>query len=71
MSENLNQHVNPDDKLNAGLQILSFCIPLAGGIMYFVYQKESPNKAKTACHAALWGIGAGVVMQIIGTLAGA
>ncbi len=31
----LNQQSNPDDKLSTGLQVLSFCIPIAGAIIYF------------------------------------
>lgn len=71
MSEQLNPKENPNDKLGTGLQVLSFCIPLAGAIIYFSNKNESPNKAKMACHAALWGIGLGIVFQIIATVAGA
>lgn len=62
---------NPDDKLSTGLAILSFCIPIAGAIIYFSNKDKMPNKAKSACHAALWGFGIGVVLNIIGRLAGA
>ena len=71
MSEQLNQKKNSNDKLSTGLQILSFCIPLAGAIIYFSSKSEKPNKAKTACHAALWGLGISVLIQIIATLSGA
>lgn len=71
MSEQLNPKENPNDKLSTGLQVLSFCIPLAGAIIYFSSKSESPNKAKMACHAALWGIGLGILLQIIATVAGA
>lgn len=71
MSEQLNQPENPNDKLSTGLQVLSFCIPLAGAIIYFTNKSNSPNKATTACHAALWGIGLGIVLQIIATVIGA
>ena len=40
-------------------------------IIYFSNKSNSPNKAKMACHAALWGIGLGIVLQIIATVAGA
>ncbi len=36
-----------DDKPSIGLNILSFFIPLAGLIMYFVMKKDTPNKAKS------------------------
>ena len=62
---------NPDDKLSTGLAILSFCIPIAGAIIYFSNKDKMPNKAKSACHAALWGVGIGVVLNILGRLAGA
>jgi len=56
---------NPEDKLETGLKILSFCIPLAGAIIYFTSKEKSPNKAKQACHMALWGIGLALIIQII------
>jgi hypothetical protein len=62
---------NPDDKLSTGLAILSFCIPIAGAIIYFSNKDSMPNKAKSACHAALWGGGIGIVLNILGRLAGA
>jgi hypothetical protein len=62
---------NPDDKLSTGLAILSFCIPIAGAIIYFSNKDTMPNKAKSACHAALWGFGIGVALNILGRLAGA
>jgi len=62
---------NPDDKLSTGLSILSFCIPIAGAIIYFSNKDTMPNKAKSACHAALWGFGIGIVLNILGRLAGA
>ena len=71
MSEEQNQQENPNDQLSTGLQILSFCIPLAGAIIYFSNKSENPNKAKAACTAALWGFGIGIVMQILATVAGA
>lgn len=66
----LPQQENPDDKLSTGLAILSFCIPIAGAIIYFSNKEKMPNKAKSACHAALWGFGIGVFLNIIATLAG-
>ena len=60
---------NPDDKLSTGLQILSFCIPIAGAIIYFSDKDKYPNKAKSACHAALWGMGIGILLNILATLA--
>ncbi len=60
---------NNNDKLNTGLTVLSFCIPIAGAIIYFSNKDQYPNSAKTACHAALWGFGIGVVLNIFATIA--
>ncbi|MFZ1633767.1 MAG: hypothetical protein WAT43_07815 [Chitinophagales bacterium] len=58
------------EELGMGLQVLSFCIPLAGAIIYVSYMSNSPRKAKSACYAALWGLGIGVIINILVTLAG-
>lgn len=47
---------DPEDKLEMGLKILSFCIPLAGAVIYFTNKDTKPNKAKEACYAALIGL---------------
>jgi hypothetical protein len=62
------QQQNPNDQLSTGLTILSFCIPLAGAVIYFINKDSMPNKAKTACYAALVGFGIGVVLNIISTV---
>jgi len=54
-----------EDELGTGLTILSFCIPLAGAVIYFSNQGKKPVKAKQACHAALWGMLAGFVLNLI------
>ncbi len=69
MSEELNPN-NEQDELGMGLKVLSFCIPLAGAIIYFVKKDKEPNSAKTACYAALIGIGVGIVLQVIMYLTG-
>jgi len=66
----LPQKENSDDKLSTGLAILSFCFPIAGSIIYFSNKDKTPNKAKSACHVALWGFGIGVFFNIIAALAG-
>ncbi len=60
----------PEDKLHVGLTILSFCIPLAGAIIYFVKKDNAPNSAKTACYAALIGFAVGIVLNIVLGVAG-
>lgn len=70
MEENSNLQEQQEDKLHIGLQILSFCIPLAGAVLYFVYKKDKPNSAKTACYAALIGFGLGIVLNILAAVLG-
>ncbi len=65
MADPFEQPQNHHDELSTGLKVLSFCIPLAGAIIYFTSKNESPRKAKQACNMALWGIGLGLVLQII------
>ena len=36
--------------------------------MYFVWKDEKPEKSKKACHLALWGVGVGIVIQILSTI---
>ncbi len=57
-----------EDKLSTGLQIVSFCFPLIGGIIYLWHKDKSPIKAKAACTAALWGFGLGILLNIIATM---
>ncbi|EJL66187.1 hypothetical protein [Flavobacterium sp. CF136] len=61
--ENKNNKSNED--LSTGLKVLSFCIPLAGAIIYFVKKNEEPVAAKSACNMALIGFAVGVVVRII------
>ncbi|OBQ56149.1 hypothetical protein JJL45_04930 [Tamlana sp. s12] len=61
---------NSKDELNIFLKIISFLMPIVGAILYFVHKSDSPNKSKAACHAALWGLGVGIVIQILVTVFG-
>ena len=67
--ENENQgfnNANDPDELHIGLKILSFCIPLAGAIIYFTTDRvRYPNKGKQACYAALIGVGVGILIQVL------
>ena len=58
----------PEDKLNPGLMVLSFCIPLAGAIIYFIKREKEPKSAQTACYAALGGFALGIIIQVIVTM---
>lgn len=65
MSENQQNFSDQNqDKLNTGLTVLSFCIPLAGAIIYFMKKKDEPKSAQTACYAALIGMGVSLVLNI-------
>ena len=55
-----------EDQLSTGLQVLSFCIPLAGAIIYFTTDRQRyPHRAQQACTAALWGIGVSLLLNIL------
>jgi len=58
-----------DSELGTGLSILSFCIPFAGAIIYFSNKSDKPQKAKKACHLALWGMLVGFILNIISYVA--
>lgn len=57
-----------NEPLSVGVQVISFCFPLIGGILYFVHKNSAPQKSKDACSAALWGIGVGIVLNIIAAI---
>lgn len=54
-----------EDELETVYQILSFCIPFIGAIIWLVNIKSSPKKAKSACTAALIGIGFSFIINVI------
>jgi len=66
MVDDFNEH--EDDELGTGLSILSFCIPVAGAVIWLSNKSDKPNKAKQACHAALWGALVGFVVNVIARL---
>lgn len=66
----LQNQENPEDKLSTGLAILSFCIPIAGAVIYFSNKDTMPNKAKSACSIALISFILGILMNILATIAG-
>lgn len=49
------QKSRPDGKLSIWIAIFSFLIPITGALYYLVNKDITPNKAKSAGHAALWG----------------
>ncbi|QSW90780.1 MULTISPECIES: hypothetical protein [Flavobacterium] len=68
-NSNFDEFEKKNDKsqedLNTGLKVLSFCIPLAGAIIYFVKKDNEPVAAKSACNLALIGFAVGIVVRII------
>lgn len=54
--------MNTKDELNKPLTIISSIIPPVGFILYFVFRKKYPNKAKKALFSGLIGIPIGFVM---------
>ena len=61
---NVNQPQDQED-LEMWMKVLSFCIPIAGAVIYFMNKDKAPVKAKSACTMALIGVGVGLVLQII------
>ena len=64
-STNIENNANPNDQPSAGLNILSFLIPLVGLIIYLTERDRSPRKATSAGKAALWGVGISVILSMI------
>lgn len=66
LNENFPEKPNQQSEdLHIGLKILSFCIPLAGAIIYFVKKDKEPIAAKSACNLALIGLAVNVVLTVI------
>ena len=59
-----------NEPLNGGVQALSFCFPIVGGILWLVHKNSAPQKSKDACSAALWGVGVGIVLNILAAIGG-
>jgi uncharacterized membrane protein len=59
------QNNKSEEDLNTGLKVLSFCIPIAGAVIFFMKKDNEPKAAKSACYLALIGLAVGVVVQII------
>jgi len=54
----------PKEELGIPLTIVSFCFPIVGAILYFVHKGKSPDKANTACYAALAGLVVGILIRV-------
>lgn len=55
----------PKEELGIPLTVVSFCIPIVGAILYFVHKGKSPEKANTACYAALGGLVFGIIIRVL------
>lgn len=63
---NNNTQNNVEDKPNMGLNIVSLLIiPLLGIILYFVWRKETPIRAKSILTYALIGWGISFVLNLL------
>ena len=60
----------PEDIPSGGLNVLSFFIPLVGLILYLTWKDQTPNKAKAAGKAAIWGFCIGLALQFLFILIG-
>jgi len=67
--ENIESDVN-NEPLNGGVQVLSFCFPIVGGIVWMVHKNSAPQKSKDACVCALWGVGVNLVLNILFAIGG-
>jgi hypothetical protein len=59
-----------NEPLNGGVQVLSFCFPIVGGIVWMVHKNSAPQKSKDACVCALWGVGVNLVLNILFAIGG-
>ena len=62
-----------EDKKSVGWGILGFFIPLLGALLYFMWRKESPLKAKSVGIGALVALciaAVGTIIGVVGTMLG-
>ena len=55
-----------NDEKSVGMNILSVLLPIVGYIVYFVWRKETPIRAKSVLTSALIGSAIGILLTIIG-----
>lgn len=61
---------NEDKDLQPILKGVSFCFPIVGAVLYFVWKNDRPRASKSACTFALIGFAIGLVLQILVTVMG-
>ena len=59
-----------NEDLSTILKVVSFCIPLVGGILWFVKKDDEPVAAASAGKLALIGFGIGIVLNILSAVIG-
>ena len=65
MRINRNPNYDPTDSSSFGFTLLGFFIPLAGPILFLVFENNSPKRAKSAGKGALIGFITRIVLSII------
>lgn len=53
-----------DDTGSVWAGVASFCFPIVGLVLYFVWKDNKPKSAKHACYGALAAVGAWTVFYI-------
>ncbi|NDW17346.1 hypothetical protein D0T53_00260 [Dysgonomonas sp. 216] len=43
------------DDIDAGLAVLSYCLPIVGAVLYYINKDDYPEKSKMACISAIGG----------------
>ena len=64
-NQSIPEQIVPKEELGIPLTIVSFCFPIVGAVLYFVYKGKSPDKANTACYAALAGFVLGILIRLV------
>ncbi len=61
-------YARPDDTPNAGWAVLGFFFPLVGLILYLVWEREMPNRARMCGKGALIAVIVYAVLAALGVL---
>ena len=56
---------NPEDKKSFGWGLLCFLFPLVGLILYLVWNKEYPQRAKSCGNGAIVGVCVSIVLTVL------
>ncbi|MDD3303421.1 MAG: zinc-ribbon domain-containing protein [Clostridia bacterium] len=64
-TNNTNQATEVKDKVSIGFNILSFFVPIVGLILFLIYRKETPKRAKAMGICALIGYLLWMIITIV------